>query len=84
MTSAGIPDSIRDYIYLDTDRARSIYSQLKGGLMESFMKGNATSESSTENVDSRRQSETVGRAERSLGYQVRSNSCTARFSVFRD
>lgn len=56
MTSAGIPDSIRDYIYLDTDRARSIYSQLKGGLMESFMKGNATSESSTENVDSRKQS----------------------------
>lgn len=38
MTSAGIPDSIRDYIYLDTGRARSIYSQLKGGVMESYMK----------------------------------------------
>ena len=39
MSQTRIPESIRDYIYLDTDRARSIYSQLKGGLMESFMQG---------------------------------------------
>lgn len=56
MTSAGMPDSIRDYIYLDTERARSIYSQLKGGLMESFLKGNATSEGSTESKEDRKQS----------------------------
>lgn len=56
MTNNGNTESIRDYIYLDTDRARSIYSQLKGGLMESFLKGNETAEGSTESVDSRKQS----------------------------
>lgn len=56
MTGGTMPESIRDYIYLDTDRARSIYSQLKGGLLESFMKGNATSEGSTDSADSQKQS----------------------------
>lgn len=47
--------TIRDYIYLDTNRARSIYSQLKGGLLESFIKGNETKEGSADTINSRKQ-----------------------------
>jgi len=42
-------DSVRDYIYLDTNRAKSIYSQLRRGLVQSYIKGTATAESSTKN-----------------------------------
>ena len=35
---------IRDYIYLDVDRARSLYSQIKGSLLESFIKGTGSNE----------------------------------------
>lgn len=44
VNSAEKPNRVRDYIYLDTDRAKSIYSQLRRGLMQSYMKGNATAE----------------------------------------
>ncbi len=47
MSSAEKPSRVRDYIYLDTDRAKSIYSQLRRGLMQSYMKGNASSEKSS-------------------------------------
>ena len=47
--------TIRDYIYLDTNRARSIYSQLKGGLLESFIKGNEANEESSQTTNSRKQ-----------------------------
>ena len=43
-----IPDCVRDYIYLDTNRAKSIYSQLRHGLVHSYLKGNETAESSIE------------------------------------
>ena len=43
--------NIRDYIYLDTDRARSLYSQLKGGAMESFIRGSRTNEQSSQNAN---------------------------------
>ncbi|MCY4538754.1 MAG: hypothetical protein OXE52_11050 [Chloroflexi bacterium] len=46
---------IRDYIYLDVDRARSLYSQLKGGLLESYIKGEETNESSSNTIGNQRE-----------------------------
>ena len=49
-------EAIRDYIYLDIERARSFYSQLKGGLLESFIKGTETNEESSNRTRGRRES----------------------------
>ena len=44
------PDCVRDYIYLDTNRAKSIYSQLNRGLMQSYMKANEATEASSQST----------------------------------
>ena len=55
MKSGTSSQQVRDYIYLDTNRAKSIYSQLRRGLLQSYICGNETSESSSEGVDGRKQ-----------------------------